>query len=119
MPGQQLPQQIDRVVIRLRRIGRVLPQRQQLPPRPEILAVVAGRHAALPQLAFDALQADLVELVERHERRAVHLRRNAGGVQQPAQDAPVVQLQREVVETEPGQHVGHRRAQFRFHHHRS
>ena len=63
------------------------------------------RDPSRAELAGDAVDADLVQLVECHQRVAMLGGGDAGRVEQSVQHAPVIQAQGEVDETELGQNI--------------
>jgi hypothetical protein len=81
-------------------------------------AVAIRGDAAVLELATHAIGADLVHLVECDQRLAVQFRGHARRLEQPGQQAPMIDPDDEVGEPEPLQHVRHRGTQLGFHHHR-
>ncbi len=75
-----------------------------------------GRERRLTRRQFllDARAANLVELVERHERRLVLRFRHTASLEQRAQHDAVIETHDEVLEPESVQHLGDRRQDVRL-----
>lgn len=89
--------------------------------RREHLHTCRGRlrtETARHEFGRHALRADLVELVEGHERVRLALGRHPCGTEQRAKEPTVIEPHPEVRKSEGGQHVGNRRNHFRFDHRR-
>ena len=71
--------------------------------------------APLAHLGRDALDFDLVQLVERDERCSMQRLRHAGRVQHFRQQDAVIEAEIEIAETQFGQDLTDNAAQLRFH----
>ncbi len=110
MTGDVLAQ--ERQPQRIGRPGAVAAARRRRFVGAEQLPARGFGDPARHQLLRDAVVADLVQLVHRHQRLVVKRGVDAEAVEHPAQQPSVVQAQNEVAESKGAQHVADRRAHF-------
>ncbi len=77
-----------------------------------------GGNASHRQIGLNGLFADLVQLVQRDQRRFAAIGRNLARLEQARQYAAVIQDNREVLERQPLEHLGYRADLLRFDHRR-